>query len=247
MTWRPLEDNRTPYLGNPIDSCWESEDNWASDRGKLADCSLGFGKGALGGKHGTIYKVTNGGDDDPVTPVPGTLRHAVIQDEPLWITFDSDMTIQLNEELIVNSYKTIDGRRAKVHIAGGACITIQNVRNIIIHGIFIHDCKPAGPAMVRSSPEHVGHRGVTDGDGISIFNSRDIWVDHCYLARCTDGLIDAIQGSTGLTYTNNYFEDHDKVMYIDRPSSVEFIFKFSAAIFRVLHRMFAKRYIERTP
>lgn len=223
-----------PYLGNPIDRCWESQKKWESDRRQLADCSLGFGKGALGGRHGSIYVVTNSGDDNPVSPIPGTLRHAVIQNVPLWIIFKGDMTIQLTEELIVNSFKTIDGRGAKVHIANGACITIQDVRNIIIH-IFIHDCKSTGPAMVRSTPEHVGHRGTTDGDGISIFNSRDIWIDHCYLARCTDGLIDAIEGSTALSYTNNYFADHDKGNV--EPSSCAKFLKFRIELDTMLQRM----------
>ncbi|KAK4568852.1 hypothetical protein RGQ29_004324 [Quercus rubra] len=62
------------------------------------------------------------------------------------------MVIKLKEELIMNSYKTIDGRGANVHITGGGCITIQAITNIIIHGINIHDCKPAGNSNVRSSP-----------------------------------------------------------------------------------------------
>lgn len=62
--------------------------------------------------------VTDSGNDDPVNPKPGTLRHAVIQDEPLWIIFKRDMVIQLKQELVMNSYKTIDGRGASVHISG---------------------------------------------------------------------------------------------------------------------------------
>ncbi|KAE8724899.1 putative pectate lyase 15 [Hibiscus syriacus] len=58
----------------------------------------------------------------------------------------------------MNSFKTIDGRGANVHIANGACITIQFVTNVIIHGLHIHDCKPTGNAMVRSSPSHFGWR-----------------------------------------------------------------------------------------
>lgn len=62
------------------------------------------------------------------------------------------MNIQLKEELIMNSYKTLDGRGHNVHISGGACLTLQYVNNIIIHNIHIHDCKSTGPADVRSSP-----------------------------------------------------------------------------------------------
>ncbi|KAH9330617.1 hypothetical protein KI387_002725 [Taxus chinensis] len=200
--------------GNPIDDCWRCDPNWVNNRKRLADCAIGFGKNAIGGQNGRFYVVTDPNDDDPVNPRPGTLRHAVIQSEPLWIIFQRDMVIQLKEELIMNSYKTIDGRGANVHIANGACITIQYVNNIIIHGIHIHDCKPAGNTNVRSSPTHYGYRTRSDGDGISIFGGRAVWVDHCSLSSCADGLIDAIRGSTAITISNNFFTHHDKVMLL---------------------------------
>ncbi|KAK1318690.1 hypothetical protein QJS10_CPB04g01639 [Acorus calamus] len=129
--------------GNPIDDCWRCDPDWATNRQRLADCGIGFGKNALGGKGGALYVVTDPGNDDPVTPKPGTLRYAVIRDEPLWIVFARDMVIKLKEELIMNSHKTLDGRGVSVHIAGGPCITIQYVHNIIIHGLNIHDCNDA--------------------------------------------------------------------------------------------------------
>ncbi|MCO5591313.1 hypothetical protein L7F22_045294 [Adiantum nelumboides] len=200
--------------GNPIDDCWRCDPNWQSNRKRLADCAIGFGRDAIGGKHGEFYVVTDSSDDNAVTPKPGTLRHAVIQAEPLWIIFSHDMTIVLKEELIMNSYKTIDGRGHDVHIAYGPCITIQYVSNIIIHGIHVHDCKPGGNAMVRSSPTHYGWRTISDGDGISLFGARDVWVDHVSLARCTDGLLDAIMGSTAITVSNSFFTQHNKVMLL---------------------------------
>ncbi|KAJ1422678.1 Pectin lyase fold/virulence factor [Sesbania bispinosa] len=125
--------------GNPIDDCW---------------------------RDGKIYVVTDPGDH-PVNPKPGTLRYGVIQEEPLWIIFKRDMVIKLKQELMMNSFKTIDGRGANVHIAGGPCITIQFVTNIIIHGINIHDCKRGGNAYVRDSPTHYGFRTLSDAITIS--------------------------------------------------------------------------------
>ncbi|KAK8935609.1 putative pectate lyase 12 [Platanthera zijinensis] len=210
-----LSDPSQCLTGNPTDDCWLcSSADWRTDRFRLADCGIGFGRNALGGKNGRIYTVTDSSDSDPANPVPGTLRHAVIQDEPLWIIFTADMSIRLNEELIVNSFKTIDGRGANVHIAGGACITLQYVSNIIIHNLHIHDCVPAGNAVVRSSPTHAGFRGKSDGDGISIFSAHDIWIDHCALSNCADGLIDAIMGSTGITISNSFFSRHNEVMLL---------------------------------
>lgn len=195
---------------NAIDSCWRAKSNWAVNRKALADCVVGFGKGTLGGKYGAIYVVTDP-SDDPVNPKLGTLRYGVIQTKPLWIIFAKDMVIRLQNELIMNSFKTIDGRGAKVEIANGPCITIQGVSHVIIHGISIHDCKPGKSGQVRSSPDHVGRRGGSDGDAIDIFASSYVWVDHCYLARAADGLIDVIHASTAVTISNNYFEQHDKV------------------------------------
>jgi pectate lyase len=163
--------------------------------------------------------VTDSGDDDPVTPKKGTLRYAVIQDEPLWIIFKRDMVITLKQELIMNSFKTIDGRGANVHIANGACLTIQYVTNVIIHGLHIHDCRPTGNAMVRSSPSHYGWRTMADGDAVSIFGSSHVWVDHCSLSNCADGLVDAIMGSTAITVSNNYFTHHNEVLPTSYPRS----------------------------
>lgn len=195
---------------NKIDSCWRSKSNWAANRRALADCAVGFGKDAIGGKDGAIY-IVNNPSDDPINPKPGTLRYGVIQAEPLWIIFGKDMVIKLKNELMINSFKTIDGRGAKVEIAYGPCITIQGVSHVIIHGISIHDCKPGNSGLVRNSPVHVGHRLGSDGDGIDIFASSNVWIDHCFLSRCSDGLIDVIHASTGITISNNYFSQHDKV------------------------------------
>ncbi|KAL2475682.1 putative pectate lyase 2 [Abeliophyllum distichum] len=196
---------------NIIDSCWRAKAKWAANRRSLADCAVGFGKNAIGGKNGATYVVTDP-SDDPANPKPGTLRYGAIQTKPLWIIFAKNMVITLKNELMINSFKTIDGRGVKVEIAYGPCITIQYVSHVIIHGIGIHDCKPGKPGLVRNTPEHVGHRKGSDGDAIDIFGSSDIWIDHCFLARCADGLIDVIHASTAITISNNFFSQHDKVM-----------------------------------
>ncbi|MED6144100.1 hypothetical protein PIB30_012459 [Stylosanthes scabra] len=210
----PKNNNNKSHLLNTIDSCRRAQtNNWAANPHALANCAIGFGKDSIGGKYGQLYIVTDP-SDDAVNPREGTLRYGAIQWEPLWIMFERDMVIKLENELIVNSYKTIDGRGARVEISNGPCITIQGVSNVIIHGIRIHDCKPGKPGLVRSSPEHVGHRQGSDGDGISIFSSSNIWVDHCFFASCADGLIDIIHASTAITISNNYFTQHDKVMLL---------------------------------
>ncbi|PHT37566.1 putative pectate lyase 12 [Capsicum baccatum] len=200
--------------GNPIDDCWRCDHNWQLNRQRLADCAIGFGQYALGGKGGRYYVVTSSSDPDPVNPPPGTLRYGVIQEEPLWIVFAASMEIKLSEELIFNSYKTLDGRGVNVHITGGGCITLQYISNVIIHNIHVHHCYESGYTNVRSSTTHFGYRGKSDGDGISIFGSHDIWIDHCSLSNCKDGLIDVVMGSTGITISNNHFSHHNEVMLL---------------------------------
>lgn len=200
---------------NPIDRCWRCQANWAQNRFRLADCVLGFGYKAKGGKNGKIYVVTDPSDNDMVNPKPGTLRHAVIQKEPLWIIFQRDMLIRLSQELIVQSDKTIDGRGARVLIANGAGITLQFVKNVIIHGIKIYNISPGQGGMIRDAVDHYGLRTRSDGDGISIFGSQDIWIDHVSMLNCADGLIDVIMGSTGVTVSNSHFTDHNEVITSD--------------------------------
>ncbi|KAI3847446.1 hypothetical protein MKX03_021675 [Papaver bracteatum] len=195
--------------GNPIDDCWRCDKSWHKKRKCLADCCIGFGRNATGGRDGCYYGVTDPSDHDAVNPRPGTLRHAVIQDRSLWIVFKRDMVITLKQELIMNSFKTIDGRGANVHIANGACITIQYITNVIIHGLHIHECKPTGNALVRNSPSHYGFRSMADGDGVSIFGSSHIWVDHNSLSNCADGLVDAVML---LGHADSYARD--KVMQV---------------------------------
>ncbi|KAL2252430.1 probable pectate lyase P59 [Sesamum indicum] len=197
---------------NPIDACWRCNPKWHLNRFRLADCGMGFGSKATGGKGGRIYMVTDKSDDDVLNPKPGTLRHAVIQEEPLWITFRRNMVIKLKQELMVTSDKTIDGRGAIVQIAYGAGITIQFVKNVIIHNLKIHHIVEKDGGLIRDSASHTGLRTQSDGDGISIFGSQDIWIDHVSMTRCADGLIDIIQGSTGITISNSHFTDHDHAM-----------------------------------
>ncbi|KAG0562662.1 hypothetical protein KC19_9G163100 [Ceratodon purpureus] len=211
---RMISECKATASGNPIDECWRCDPEWRQNRQALAKCAVGAGRNAIGGRNGRIYVVTDSSDVDAANPTPGTLRYSAIQQEPLWIIFSQDMTIRLRNELILNSFKTIDGRGFNVHIAGGAGLTLQSISNVIIHGVHIHGIVSTGPAAIRSSPTHSGGRGRTDGDAVNIYSSRDVWVDHCYFANGADGLVDVTMGSTGVTISNNYFTQHDKVILL---------------------------------
>jgi pectate lyase len=199
---------------NPIDRCWRCRQDWATDRKRLARCAKGFGRNTTGGLAGKFYVVTDGTDDDVVNPRPGTLRWGVIQIEPLWITFAKTMIITLKEELIIRGDKTIDGRGAQVRIANGAQLTVQFVNNVIIHNIHINDIVSSNKngGYVRDSADHFGWRIVSDGDGVTVFGSTNVWLDHLSLSNCQDGLIDVIAKSTGVTISNCHLTNHNDVM-----------------------------------
>ncbi|TKY56206.1 pectate lyase 8 [Spatholobus suberectus] len=90
----------------------------------------------------------------------------------------NDMTITLKHNLILNSFRTMDGHDADVHVTSHNCITFQYISNVIIHNIHMHHCTPFGNTNIHTSPMHVGWRGKSDGCGISIFGSWKIWIDH---------------------------------------------------------------------
>uniref|UniRef100_A0A7N0UZ31 Pectate lyase n=1 Tax=Kalanchoe fedtschenkoi TaxID=63787 RepID=A0A7N0UZ31_KALFE len=206
---------------NPIDRCWRCRRNWQKERKRLARCVKGFGRRTTGGLRGRFYVVTDPSDNNVASPKRGTLRHAVIQKGPLWIYFARDMVIRLKQELIVTSHKTIDGRGAQVHIAYGAGITIQYVHNVILHGLKIHDIVGAKGGLIRDSVDHVGFRTESDGDGISIFGSSNVWLDHLSMRSCQDGLIDVIMGSTAVTVSNSHFTHHNDVMLFGASDSYQ--------------------------
>ncbi|XP_043687590.1 probable pectate lyase 7 [Telopea speciosissima] len=194
---------------NPIDSYWRCQANWEMNRKSYAKCALGFGRKTRGGENSRIYVVTDPSDSDMVNPKNGSLHYGVIQKEPLCIIFAHDMTVRLTQELIMTSNKTIDGCGANVHIANGAGITIQFVHDIIITNLHIHDIKATNGDDIRDSVDHYDQRTASDGDGINIFGSTNIWIDHLSMSNCKDGLIDTVMGSTAITISNNHFSSHD--------------------------------------
>nr|XP_043607221.1 pectate lyase 1-like [Erigeron canadensis] len=195
---------------NPIDKCWRCKADWADNREALTQCVIGFGAGTTGGAGGEVYTVTDCSDDTPENPKQGTLRHAACQKHPTWIIFDKDMVITLKHALPITSDTTIDGRGTKVEIAFGAGISVHTVKNVIIHGINIHD--------TREMPGYSGRSGC-DGDAIAVKTSSNIWVDHCTFSGGIDGLLDVTVGSTAVTLSNNKFSDHDKVMLLGADDS----------------------------
>jgi len=189
---------------------------------KLADCAVGFGSTAMGGKGGDFYTVTSS-DDNPVNPSPGTLRYGATRERPLWIIFSESMNIKLNMPLYVAGHKTFDGRGAEVHIGiGGPCLFVKRVDHLILHGLHIHGCNTSvlGDVLISESagvePVH-----PQDGDAITMRNSTNVWIDHNSLSDSSDGLIDVTLASTAVTISNNHFFNHHKVMLLGHDDSYD--------------------------
>ncbi|MBA0735831.1 hypothetical protein Gogos_019644, partial [Gossypium gossypioides] len=83
--------------------------------------------------------------------------------------------------------------------------------NVIIHNIHVHHIAESQSGLIRNFEDHYDYRMVGDGDGISIFRSLNIWLDHISMSECQDGLIDAIQDSTAITISNYHFTHHNKI------------------------------------
>ncbi|KAH6773436.1 Pectin lyase-like superfamily protein [Perilla frutescens var. hirtella] len=212
-----VEARRTVDNMNVIDKCWRTNPDWRRNRRQLATCTVGFaGKMTNNiGRDVVNYKVTDSGDEDPLNPRPGTLRYAMTDLKgKVWITFKRSMSITLAKPLLVSSFTTIDGRGVNVHIENGGCLLLKKVTNVIVHGLYIHDCKPQEPGPVKGPGGEIVHLGPMDGDAIRVVTSSKIWIDHCTMYDCVDGLIDVTRGSTEITISNNWFRFQDKVMLL---------------------------------
>uniref|UniRef100_A0A0E0JJX0 Pectate lyase n=1 Tax=Oryza punctata TaxID=4537 RepID=A0A0E0JJX0_ORYPU len=157
----------------------------------LAGAAEGFGRRAIGGLHGPLYRVTSLEDDGH-----GTLRQACRTHGPLWIVFDVSGDIHLRTYLRVSSHKTIDGRGQRVRLVGKG-LQLKECHHVIVCNLEIE-----------------GGRGH-DVDAVQIKPaSTHIWIDRCSLADCDDGLVDITRGSTDITVSRCRFSRHDKTMLV---------------------------------
>ncbi|KAL8508922.1 hypothetical protein ACS0TY_016210 [Phlomoides rotata] len=191
----PYSGNSAPTVSNPIGNSnmglhlpYGHVD--LSLRG-LAGQAEGFGRCAVGGLNGAVYRVTTLADDGP-----GSLRDGCRRKEPLWIIFEVSGTIELSSYLNVSSYKTVDGRGQRIKFTGKG-LRLKDCEHVIICNLIFE-----------------GGRGH-DIDGIQIKpNSKHIWIDRCSLSDYDDGLIDITRQSTDITISRCHFSNHDKTMLI---------------------------------
>lgn len=156
---------------------------------------VGFANYRDMGLHGTT-----GGGSGQVVRV--TTREQLAQyaagSTPYVIIIDADITGKGNigegaagvkDYISLGSNKTIVG--------GGKGVTLSKVgfdangqQNIILRNLKITDCNP---------------------DALAFRNTHHVWVDHCDLSSCADGLLDFTIGSSYLSVSWTKFSNHDKV------------------------------------
>ena len=186
----------------------------------------GYGRSATGGLGGRFVVVTSNADSGP-----GTLRDFVERArDPLWVTFASDMTIELKSQMGVAPNITIDGRGRSVTLHDWG-LTLVNTQNVIVTNIAVDG------------------RFRQDSQAVNVVSSHDIWLDHLALARTKDRLINVKTGSTDVTLSWIRFEDHNKVMLLNNLVS-ENLFEFYDRDSRLrvtLHHSYFVDTVQRNP
>jgi pectate lyase len=125
--------------------------------------------GVTGGSGGTAVTVTTAAD---------LVNYAQTQTGKYIITVRG--TIQLSSQLNINNNKTIVGYDSSATIDGQ--LDINGKANIIIQKLRI------------TNPRNIG-----TSDGIRIQSSHNIWVDHCSIFTCGDGLLDNTHNTDYIT------------------------------------------------
>jgi pectate lyase len=126
------------------------------------------------------------------------LRSALAGEAPA--TIEIVESIALKEKVRVGSNKTLVSRSRNV-VLSGAGLHLSKVRNVILRGLTIRD----------SADDAINIEG----------GSHHVWVDHCDLSRCHDGLLDVKHGSDFVTVSWCRFHDHRKACLLghsDKPS-----------------------------
>lgn len=186
----------------------------------------GYGRAATGGLGGRFVTVTSNSDAGP-----GTLRSYVERArEPLWVTFATDMAIELKSQIDVGPNITIDGRGQSVTLHDWG-LTLANTHNIIITHIKIDG------------------RFRQDAQAVNLAPAHDVWLNHLTLSRTKDRLVNVKAGSTDVTLSWIRFEQHNKVMLFNNLVS-ENLFEFYDRDSRLrvtLHHSYFVETVQRNP
>jgi pectate lyase len=140
----------------------------------------GFGAAATGGRGREVYYVTNLNDAGP-----GSLRDAVSRGNRT-VLFKVSGTIDLESRLTIDKPNvTIAGQTAP---GDGICLKD--------HELFIANTENVVVRFLRVRPGDLARK---EHDALTIWNSRNVIIDHCSLSWSTDSVNDVVKGSHGVT------------------------------------------------
>ncbi|GLJ09361.1 hypothetical protein SUGI_0107350 [Cryptomeria japonica] len=184
------------HISLGFDHATEDYKNYNVSRKLNKRKAAGFSAGVTGGRGGRPYRVTRSGDS-PNKPEPGTLRYAVniasSHAKGVWITFTRDMTIRLQQTLLLRSHTTIDGRGVRAIITGGT-IGVVRIQNVILHNFQVN--------------------GVNNFDTVHLHNSTKVWVDLLTSFDGKLGLVSVVKGSTDVMISSSFLANNHFNMLI---------------------------------
>lgn len=159
-----------------------SAQDWSGLTGFATYSDLGL-SGVTGGGAGEVVHVTTRAE----------LAKYASASAPYVIIIDNDIEgggmNDLQDELSINSNKTILGAGAGVSLNGVALIA-SGKQNIIVRNINLKKGRI---------------------DGVAFHNCHHVWVDHCDLSESYDGLLDVTNGSDYFTISWVSLHNHNKV------------------------------------
>ncbi|MFI6708800.1 RICIN domain-containing protein [Nonomuraea sp. NPDC050478] len=145
-----------------------------------------------------------GGQTVTVTTLADLIKYAG-SSSPYIIKVGAPITVTpYGTEIKVASNKTIVGVGRNGQIVNGG-FNLNSVHNVIIRNLQIRDTR-----MTDDDPDDK----LYDYDGIQMDNSHHIWIDHNYIARMNDGLIDSRRDTTYLTVSWNVIAEGNKAFGI---------------------------------
>ncbi|MBD3265434.1 pectate lyase [bacterium] len=157
----------------------------------LADTPIGW---AVFPAHG-VESTVGGGNGDVVTArTAKEFANYVRSEIPLTIRVEG--TLDGNGKTNVASNKTILGVGSSATLTNTE-LNLSGVSNIVIRNLHIKDAR----------------------DAIAMRRSHHVWVDHCDLSACDDGLLDITNQSDYVTVSWTRFSNHHKTMLINSGTS----------------------------
>ena len=144
--------------------------------------------GTTGGGQGEVVRVST--REDLAKYASGsTPRTIVIENDILGKGNIGEGAAGVKDYISIGSNKTIVGAGNGVTLTKVG-LDVNGQQNIILRNLRIKDCNP---------------------DALSFRNTHHVWVDHCDLSSCADGLLDFTVGSSYLSVSWTKFSNHDKV------------------------------------